>query len=162
VHDVWAAAISGGGTATKVAAFTASDKIGDSIIADDGTTVTIGTTSIPPNSMRMNVNGHFMVSGNPTSNADIKLNSVGRPSIYPWGPNVTGDMGLQIRSAGNGRLQFNNDNSGMVESLNGIILGNKTGAACNSTTKGMLASNRDTDGDLYYCHPSKGWQKINP
>lgn len=52
-----------------------------------------------------------LIVSDTTANADIEMNSKTRPSIYP---NVSGDLALQIRSAGNGAMQINVDNQGPV------------------------------------------------
>jgi hypothetical protein len=49
-----------------------------------------------------------------TANADVALNSKTRPSIYPAGSNAPANLGMQVRSAGTGDLQLNNDNAGNV------------------------------------------------
>ena len=48
VQEVWAAAIGGGGTVSRVAAFSGTDTIGDSTISQDNpSSVTVGTTGSP-------------------------------------------------------------------------------------------------------------------
>lgn len=51
------------------------------------------------------------------SNSDIMLNSTSRPTIYT----TQGDTGLQVRSAGNGLLQFNVDNNGPIQTGTGLF-----------------------------------------
>lgn len=82
VREVWAAAIGGIGTVGKVAAFSASDTIGDSQIFDDGTNVGIGTTN--PRA-KLQVAGNVLldgsISGPFSRNASVmQLGRAGRSS----------------------------------------------------------------------------------
>ncbi|MGQ0644729.1 MAG: hypothetical protein ACT4O3_04470 [Elusimicrobiota bacterium] len=62
---------------------------------------------------QLEVNGALRITGTGI-NKDIEINSPIRATINPIGPNVPPDQDFQIRSAGGGTMQVNNDNPGNV------------------------------------------------
>ena len=158
--------IGGSGTTNYVAKFTASSSIGNSLIQDDGTSVTLGTASATVSSASntyLNVNKTGGVSMNIISTSAQGI--VGTVNDYPLVFRVNDSAKMYVLSSGNVGigtssptvpLEIQSTSAGnVVTQLNLLNLSSADGSGSrlnftsvgdNSTSTGALANVRDSSG----------------